>query len=308
KRSVIALVLINLSVFGVTSYLHNKSLEGIFYGFILGITVSIILGVYDFYKYNEKINKVKNFFEDKNIEIDKETEIEKLYKKEFLRVIKENKDLEEINEKTKNEIINYYTLWVHQIKTPIASMSLLTNNLEGTIKGEFLEELFKTEEYVGMALNYVRLTEGESDLVIKRYDLDKLLKSAIKKYARLFIRKGLRLNLKEVDKTLITDEKWFLFGIDQILSNSLKYTKKGEIAIYLEGDKLIIKDTGIGIEKEDLKRIFDKGFTGFNGRRDKKATGLGLYLAKESFYKAGCSISIDSEIGVGTKVSISLKS
>ncbi|MGL4453168.1 MAG: response regulator [Sarcina sp.] len=222
------------------------------------------------------------------------------------RLHKENINLRTNFDKNRSEMIDYYTLWVHQIKTPISAMNLILQHSEGQEKKELSSELFKVEEYVSMVLGYLGLSEGQSDIVINEYDLDKILRSSIKKYSRLFIRKNLSLNYEKVDLKIVTDKKWFIFGIEQILSNSIKYTASGGVSIYVRENMLYIEDTGIGIDSEDLPRIFDKGFTGYNGRINKKSTGLGLYLAKEIFNKLGYGIKIESEVGIGTKTIISI--
>ena len=158
-----------------------------------------------------------------------------------------------------------------------------------------------------MVLSYIRLGSNKNDFVLKEYDLDNIVRQAIRKYAPLFIRKKISLDFQPTNYKVLTDEKWLVFVIEQLLSNAIKYTNKGKISIYsLENKKLVIEDTGIGISKEDIPRIFDKGFTGYNGRTDKKATGLGLYLCKNILDKLSHKISIESEVGVKTKVILDL--
>ncbi len=148
-----------------------------------------------------------------------------------------------------------------------------------------------------------------SDLVIKRHSLDKIVKQAVKKYAKSFIRKKIKLNYDDLNCAVITDEKWLVFVIEQVLSNSLKYTSTGSISIYMDkelSETLVIEDMGIGIQQEDLPRVFEKGFTGYNGHSDKKSTGIGLYLCKMIIKKLSHTINIESTIGKGTKVKIGL--
>ena len=171
-------------------------------------------------------------------------------------------------------------------------------------------ELFKIEHYVEMVLNYLRMASDTSDLLIAEYDLDNIIKQAVRKYAKSFIYKRLSLNYIPTECRVLTDEKWLLFVIEQILSNSLKYTNKGGISIYLEDREkkiLVIEDTGIGIWEEDLPRVFEKGFTGYNGRTDKKSTGIGLYLCKNILKRLSHTIRIESKEGRGTRVKIGLK-
>lgn len=173
-----------------------------------------------------------------------------------------------------------------------------------------MDQLLKIEQYVEMVLGYLRIESSSSDFVLQKYLLSDLVKQAIRKYASQFIRKNIKLELREMDCLILTDEKWFVFVIEQLLSNALKYTNQGTISIYLDPLQpkiLIIEDTGIGIAKEDLPRIFEKGFTGYNGRMDKKATGIGLYLCQKILTKLSHQISITSDIKMGTKVMINLE-
>ena len=162
------------------------------------------------------------------------------------------------------------------------------------------------EQYVDMVLSYQRLESESTDYVIRRQALEPIVKGVIHKYAPLFIRKKLSLTVGDLSYVVLTDEKWLGFCIEQIISNALKYTKSGGISIYMEGQSLVIQDTGIGIAPEDLARIFEKGFTGYNGREEKRATGLGLYLCRRILEKLGHTIHIDSQEGQGTKVYIGL--
>lgn len=173
------------------------------------------------------------------------------------------------------------------------------------------QELFKIESYVEMALNYLRFEEMSNDLVLERNSLEQLVRQVVKKYAAIFIYNHISIQLEHLDYTVLTDEKWFCFMLEQILSNALKYTKQGSVKISAEesanGLRVLVKDTGIGVRSEDLPRIFEKGFTGYNGRMDKKASGLGLYLCKGVCEKLGHGISVASKEGEGTTVMITLQ-
>lgn len=201
---------------------------------------------------------------------------------------------------------DYYTLWAHQIKTPIAAMHLLLQSDSGTLSRECEAELFKIEQYTEMALGYIRLESGTNDFVITACDTDRIIKSVLKKFSKQFILKKLTLDYKETGLTAVTDEKQLSFIIEQIISNSLKYTKKGTISVYSKGNSIFISDTGIGISREDLPRIFEKGYTGYNGRTDRKSTGLGLYLCRRTADKLGHTLRVSSEVGKGTLAEIDL--
>lgn len=205
------------------------------------------------------------------------------------------------------DMLDYYTLWAHQIKTPIAAMRLILQSDDAPNSAELEQELFRVEQYVEMVLNYLRLGSDSTDYVICRVELDRLLRQSVKKYAKQFIRRRIRLDYKETGLTVLTDEKWLSFAIEQLLANALKYTREGGgIRIYAEGEALCIEDTGIGIAAEDLPRVFEKGYTGCNGRTDKKSTGIGLYLCRKILDKLGHGITIESKIGAGTKVKVYL--
>lgn len=203
---------------------------------------------------------------------------------------------------------DYYMMWTHQIKTPIAAMRLLLENGREREKNGFYmrEELFKIEQYVEMVLTFQRLESLSSDLVLREYDLYELLRKTVRKFSVLFINKGLSLELQEMRVRVVTDEKWFDFCIGQLISNSVKYTEQGRISIRAregeDGAILCVEDTGIGIRPEDLPRIFEKGFTGYNGRVEEKSTGIGLYLCKRSFEQLGITVKAESEVGKGTKM------
>ena len=156
-----------------------------------------------------------------------------------------------------------------------------------------------------MVLCYLKLDEQGTDYVLRRCNLDEILRQAVRKYAGQFIRSKNKLLLEETRLAVLTDEKWLSFVIEQLLSNAIKYTRGGEIHITLrQPDTLLITDTGIGIAPEDLPRIFEKGFTGYNGRSDKKSTGIGLYLCRRIAENLGCEISATSTVGIGTTVSL----
>ena len=203
---------------------------------------------------------------------------------------------------------DYYALWAHQIKTPIAAMRLLLQQPGEIDRGALMAELFRVEQYVEMVLGYQRLGGDTNDLVFRRRSLDAIVRGCLRKYARLFIIKKLPLDFAETGLTVLTDEKWLAFMIEQLLSNALKYTSRGSIRIYAEGRALVIEDTGIGIAPEDLPRLGERGYTGCNGREDKKSTGLGLYLCRRICAMLGHELRIESTPGSGTRAIIAFGS
>lgn len=208
-------------------------------------------------------------------------------------------------ERKLTDLLDYYTLWVHQIKTPIAASQLLVAEVDDRqLKQQLEQEIFKIDSYTNLVLQYLRLESFHDDLVLKQVQIEDLVKEIIRKYALFFIQKGLNANLHDLDKEIVTDKKWLLVVIEQIISNSLKYTKEGGLEIYMEGQELCIKDTGIGIKNSDVLRVFERGFSGYNGRLTQQSSGLGLYLSKKISEELGHQIRIESEVGKGTIVRI----
>ncbi len=212
-------------------------------------------------------------------------------------------------QRREQETNGYYRMWIHQIKTPIAAMRLLIQSQPGGEKRSRMEqELFEIEQYAQMALHYLHLQEEGSDLVLKEYELADIVKSAVRKYSVSFIEKRLSMEFEEFSFLVVTDQKWLEILLQQVISNSVKYTAQGGVHIYLEqketGSNLVIADTGIGIREEDLPRIFDRGFTGFNGRLDQHSTGIGLYLCRQIARKLGISLNVTSKVNEGTQVRI----
>ncbi|MCH1982067.1 sensor histidine kinase [Ruminococcus sp. OA3] len=209
------------------------------------------------------------------------------------------------------ELNDYYTLWAHQIKTPISAMNLLLQEEGPADKKELATQLFKVEQYVDMVLQYLRTENISGDLTLKAYSLDEIIHQAVKKYARTFIQKKITLEYDEIGCNVITDEKWMVFVVEQLLSNALKYTPQGKISIYRSKelpDTLVIEDTGIGIAPEDLPRVCERGYTGYNGRSHQKSTGIGLYLCRKILTRLSHTLTITSKPGKGTKVQIGFDS
>ena len=205
------------------------------------------------------------------------------------------------------DMVEYYTVWVHQIKTPITSMRLSLEKEDTALSRKLSSDLFQIEQYVEMVLAFLRLDSDSSDYVFKEYAMDGIVEQAITKFAPEFIARKIDLNYTPTGETVVTDDKWLSFVIEQVLSNALKYTHSGEIKIYLREPKtLCIEDTGIGIAPNDLPRVFEKGYTGYNGRKDKRASGIGLYLCRRICKNLGVEISITSELDKGTTVMLDL--
>lgn len=215
-------------------------------------------------------------------------------------------EAEQQKEQALRDASQYYLRWSHQTKTPLAAMRLLLQ--EEPVSGALLsQELLKLEQYVEMALQYQRLGSGFDDLLLQTYPLERLCREAIKRTAPLFIHKKIAVRLEDFHQMVLTDEKGLCFVLEQLLTNAVKYTRSGgEVSLFLEGNALVVADNGIGILPEDLPRVFDWGYTGQNGRLDKRSTGIGLALCRQTMALLGNRISIESQVGKGTRVKLEL--
>lgn len=232
-----------------------------------------------------------------------QTLLEERYQELIQKLVIEEAALSSLNERRFQEMMDYYTTWVHQIKTPIASMKLTLEGEDTPSARKMKGELFRIEQYVEMVLTYLRLDSESTDYVLGKYKLNEILRSSVRRFSGEFIRRKLSFQLEPMELEVLTDEKWLAFVVEQILSNALKYTKQGGIRICQTAqDTICVEDTGIGIAKEDLPRVFEKGFTGLMGREQKQASGLGMYLCRRICENLGHTIWIESEIGQGTKV------
>ncbi len=176
--------------------------------------------------------------------------------------------------------VDYYTMWLHQIKTPIAAMRLLLDSQAAPGAEQLQIELFRIERYVDMALQYAKLGSLGADMVLEPFELDTLVTDSVKKYAPLFIHKNLSVQFERTGLVVVSDKKWLGFILEQLLSNAAKYTERGGVRIWAEGQTLMVEDSGIGIRSDDIDRIFEKGYTGYNGRFDRRASGLGLFMSR----------------------------
>lgn len=310
---IILLFLLYAMIFMVIFYLNHLPIESVGYAAIISLFFTAIFFGYGFTKYCQQHNTLKALKPNIILSLEQMPESKDLITKDYQDLIRQLYEsyhkLETESDYSKMEMIDYYTLWAHQIKTPISALSLLLDSEPNERNLSMKTELFKIEQYVEMVLQFLRLESDASDLRIESHDLATLLKASIRKYRTLFIEKNIKLQFDEMDYRVLTDEKWFCFAFEQILSNALKYTYEGSITIAMSLEHphlLTVTDTGIGIQEEDLPRVFERGFTGYNGRMDKKSTGIGLYLCRRAFHKISHTVTLSSKVGVGTTVSIDL--
>lgn len=232
--------------------------------------------------------------------------IEQQYQ-EMVKILAEKLNNSELAENDKyNAMLDYFSIWVHQIKTPISSMRLLLDGEDSKEARKVASELNRIEQYVEMVLTYLRLDSQTNDFVFRKCCIDEIVRQSIRRFARDFISKKLSLDYTGIEGDIVTDSKWFGFVIEQVLSNALKYTYEGGIRIYRQEDMLVISDTGIGIATEDLPRVFENSYTGYNGRSKEASSGIGLYLCKRICDSLGVKLCIESEVAKGTSVYIGL--
>ena len=288
--------------------LYQENYELVMYAFVLCMLFGCLVMIFDYINFSKKINKLNNMKNSIIYEINDLTlscdEIENSYINLIKILFEHNCNMIMNNDKKNEESKMYYLMWTHQIKTPIQALRLLVNDCNEDNVDEVYHQIFSIEQYVEMVINYNKIDEISNDLLIKEYDLDCIIKSVIRKFSKLFINSKLKLNYETLDYKILTDDKWFTIVIEQIISNAIKYTNNGSISIYLHNTDLIIEDSGIGINEEDLNRVFENGYTGYNGRYDKKSTGIGLFMCKRIMYKLSHKIRIESKVNQGTKVII----
>lgn len=307
----ILFVLLGIVTFFCIFSLYQLESEAFLYGTSLYLTVLICYLIFCFFR--ERLRHYRRQQQLSSIncswnELDAPTSQESCDLQEMIRSLGQRcNELTTQLQSAKQESLDYYTTWVHQIKTPISVMQMILQSEDTPEHRELSAELFRIEQYVEMVLTYIRLGSDDHDFVFRECDLNTLIRQSIRKYASQFVRRKIRLIYEPVQLTVLTDEKWLSFILEQLLSNAVKYTLQGSVTITITPDKkLSVSDTGIGISPEDLPRIFEKGFTGYNGRADKKSTGLGLYLCRQTADKLGIGIVADSTPGEGSVFTLDL--
>jgi len=299
------------ATFAVVFTLYDLPAGAVRYAALICAFFGLLFFIFDYRAFCRRHRRLQQVYREVTVTLDSLPKPASLTEADYQDVLwelyRERQQLERETAQRYTDLVEYYTLWAHQIKTPIAAMNLLLQEEDVPQAKELQSELQRIEQYVEMVLCYLRLDSGESDYVIREYDLDGIVRQAVRKYANQFIRRRIRLVYEPLNCHVLTDEKWLLFVIEQVLTNALKYTRAGTISITLEPEKtLCIRDTGIGIAPEDLPRVFEKGFTGYNGRVQQRATGIGLYLCRRIMNKLGHGISVESRLREGTTVRLRL--
>lgn len=310
RRGILAGVLFCM-IFTISFVLYQLPVKAVWYPAILCFALGILFIFLDFRRAKQKHELLSGMQEFTDMITEALPVVDGMEDEDYQMLIwmlKRNHDkVISDNQRTYSEMMDYYTIWAHQIKTPIASMRLTLQNEDTALSRQLINDLFRIEQYVEMVLTFLRLHSKSTDYVIREYDLDGIIRQAVKKFAGEFISRKISLVYEPLHRTVVTDEKWLSFVIEQVLSNALKYTPSGSISITMETEnRLCIRDTGIGIAAEDLPRIFEHGYTGYNGRVDKKASGIGLYLCKRICARLGHGIEAESRIDEGTCITIDL--
>lgn len=300
-------------IFAVSFALYRLPVEAVLYAAAVCAFVGLVLLTRCYLLFYEKHKRLQALLTEAAVTIEHlppaRSPLEEDYQA-LIRMLHEEKiQLADRMQGRYTDLAEYYTVWAHQIKTPISAMYLNLQHEDSALSRELTQDLQQIERYVEMALCYLRLDADSTDYLIREYELDAIVKQAARKFAAQFIRRKIQLNYTPIAYRVLTDEKWLLFVLEQLLSNALKYTHSGgTITIAMaEPGKLYIRDTGIGIAPEDLPRIFEKGYTGYNGRSDKKASGLGLHLCRRICANLGHAISAESTPGQGTTIHLDLQ-
>ena len=297
------------AVFTAISLGFSLPAAAVIYTAAISLFFILLFFAIDYFSFMRKIRILRHCAKEITLTAENLPETANAIEKEYAKMI-ETLSAEKfaiLNESTKKitDLSDYYTIWAHQIKTPIAAARLVLQS--GIDEAELTEQLRRIEEYVQMAMCYARLSSESTDFVFGEIDADELIRGEIKKFSSQFIRKKLSLDLKNTEKVIVSDKKWLGFVIGQVLSNAVKYTNSGGISVYFEEPlTLCVKDTGIGISPEDLPRIFEKGYTGLNGRIDGKASGIGLYLCDTICRRLGHKITAESD-NTSTLIKIDLR-
>lgn len=304
RRRVIAAFLLFAGIFAAVFWLGGVPLGAVGYAAAVCGAFALAFAAVDLIRFRRKCAALEKLREEVAVSLDNLPEPQNAVEEGYAGLLRElfrnRAELQEHYETSYADMTDYYTMWAHQIKTPIAAMRLSLAEQDTPESRALTEELTRIEQYVEMVLCYIRLESSDTDYVIKEYPLEDIVRGAVRRFSGQFIRKRLTLELGDLGHMVLTDEKWLLFVVEQVLSNALKYTKTGGITVTCEAGVLKIRDTGIGIAPEDLPRIFEKGYTGCNGRSDMKASGIGLYLCRRICRALGHSITAESGSGSTT--------
>lgn len=290
----------------VLRFLYDLPVSAVVHLTYLSVALCLICAAVDFIRYREKLREIRRGVGE-SADISEDNAIEAEYVRQIKDLRRELRDSGDRSAGRYNEMVDYYTIWAHQIKTPISALSLTAQNIDDDdLRESLMTQIVRIEDYADMVMGYIRLDSDSNDLVFAKQSVEDIVRQEVKKQRPAIVAKGLSLDFAGGEHEALTDSRWLGFAVGQVLSNSIKYTSKGKISIICDSDRIAIEDEGMGIAAEDLPRVYEKGYTGYNGRGDKKSTGIGLYLVKRTMEMLQGDIDIESEVGKGTKVTLYL--
>ena len=280
KMSLIILFFLIYLIFFTTFILWHLKVEPLINAGLLVFALIVIYFIFDYKTWRKKEDQFNDFVD------------------EFKRLSSSYDEMKDFDHNLKKVV----KIWTHQMKVPISAIDLMIQNKD--IKTDQVKlQLFQIDNYLSMLLEYIRINNHSTDFRFNKFDLRDVMLSLVRKYSSQFISKNLKVNISG-NYLVVSDKRWMSVALEQIINNAVKYTKSGSVDILMDENSIVIKDSGIGILEEDLPRLFDHGFTGYNGRLNTKSTGLGLYLAKSIFEQLGFEIIVNSQVGEGTEVII----
>lgn len=302
------------ATFSTICAVWHYDIRAVAYAAVLCLSAGAVVFFVGYFFFRSRVKQLKSIIGDYDTAEDRippviEAAAEREWREITLSLYGELKKRENVSENKLREAEDYYAAWAHQVKVPISAMRLILQEADEGIRRDMSVELTRVEQYADMIMAYVRLESSGSatDYVFREVKLDNVIKNVLRKYSGVFIRKKLTLKYEQTDASVTGDEKWISFILEQLISNALKYTPRGEIAVRVyDGGKISVSDSGIGIPGEDLPRIFEKGYTGLNGRADERASGIGLYLIRRVCRSLGYSIWVESEVGQGSTFTVDL--
>lgn len=283
-KNEIAIVTLILLLFAVIFFVFSLSMSALLLGIAIVLFIMLIYWWISYLGFQKQVN-LKH-----KIEVLEEELFET--KK---RQVEYQKDIE-----------SYFLTWVHQIKTPITATQLLLERNEHNVVNQVRQEIVQIDNYTSLALSYLKLLNEAFDMSISEVKIDELIKPLIMKYRVHFIEQNTKIHYQSVDDNVLTDAQWASILIEQLLNNALKYARGKDIWINFNSEtkQLYIKDNGIGISQADLPKIFDKGYSGYNGSLNESSSGIGLFIVKHISQHLNLNVEVESKLNSGTQFTI----
>lgn len=300
------------ALFYVVLFLYNTPPEPVLYASALSAALAFLVHLVRFLRFSQRVQALTSALSalpESGVHLpEPRTLPEAQYGEVVQTLLRLLSESEEQRRRGRRENADYFTVWVHQIKTPLAAMRLLLHEADTAENRELLAELFRVERYVEMALTYARLESPVTDFVLRHVQVEPVVRRVAREYAEQFVRSRLTFSCDIAPAKVLTDEKWLAFILGQMLSNAVKYTKSGGVTVRMTAEGVLtVTDTGAGIQPEDVPRVFEKGFTGQNGREAQSATGLGMFLSRTAAEKLSHSLTVSSAPGKGTVFTLDMR-